>query len=1226
MDFRILGPLEVCEEGRELPLGGAKQRALLALLLLRANELVPTERIVEELWGERPPPTATKTVQVYVSQLRRALGRELVQTRGPGYVLRLPRAALDLHRFDDSLAEGRRLLVRGAAAEARATLDDALALWRGEALAEFRNEPFAQSEIARLEELRLAALELRLEAGVELGRHVEAVPELEVLVRQHPLRESLRRLLMLALYRGGRQAEALAAYQDTRVTLVEELGIEPSQALQQLEKAILLQDTALDLPAPPAPTPPAPVPARIQAPVPDAAPAVDQPAEARKTVTVLFCDVVASTELGERLDPEAQRALMGRFYEEAAAVLERHGGRVEKFIGDEVMAVFGVPVVREDDALRGARAALELVEAVAQRLPELQVRIGVNTGEVVAGDATAGHGFVTGDAVNVGKRLEEAAAPGEILLGSETYGLVAHAVQGRMLEPVALKGKREPHVPFRLAAVDEDAPAFLRRDDTPLVGRGLELERLRGLFDAVAAGGGAQLVTICGDAGIGKSRLVRALLADLGPAATVLIGRCPPYGEGVTFLPLRELLRHAGREERELGATSHEIFANARAVVEELAQEAPVVAVFEDVHWAEPTFLDLVEYLQGRLATARVLLVCLARPELAERRPSWLQEPAVAISLRPLSAVESELLLDELGAPEPVRAGIAEAAEGNPLFVEQLVAIAGEQKPLPASIRGVLAERLDRLDRGERAVLERAAVAGRSFSVDAVIHLSPPELGDEVHRRLLALARARLLRPDPVLPDGFRFQHALIRDAAYDGIPKSLRAELHRQMADLPADDALVGFHLEQAYRYHEQLGGAEYALAAQAGRLLARAGRDALRGGDAPAGVSLLGRSAALLPDDDPSCAAVYADLGSAQMKTGEFSAAAGTLAEAAEAARRTGDRRAGLRAALEQQFLSSFSSPGDADVVRRADKLIPQLEAAGDELGLAKALWLRSEADVAACRWQARADALERALGHARRAEDVGDEAGTIVAQLAQALYYGPTPVPAAIERCRELLADAGADRPLRAALTSTLAGLHAMRGEVEPARRLYADAVAVYDELGLRFRRASRASIGAQVELAAGDAAAAEHGLRAAIDELAQIGAHGVHATLGAVLADLLGQLGRDEEAAELAHEVAGSVAEDDLAPQALWRSTLAGVHARAGELDEADRLAQEALALAEQTDFPALRVSALVAAADVAEQLGRPEAHALLADARALCEVKGDVVAAQALAARLERSVV
>src|SRR5829696_7361600 len=270
MDFRLLGPFSAWDGDRELPLGGSRQRALLAVLVLRANQLVPTSRLVEELWGDRPPRAATKTVQVYVSQLRKLLGADAVETRPPGYVLPLAPDAVDATRFERALKEARPLVGAGAFAEAERSLREALALWRGDPLADFRYEPFAQAEIARLEEVRLGAVELWLEALVALNRHLEAVPELEALVRAHPLRENLRRLLMLALYRSGRQADALAAYQEARAALVEELGLEPSEALQRLEKAILVQDAALaaDAPAVPAAAPVPAAPAVHAPPVP----------------------------------------------------------------------------------------------------------------------------------------------------------------------------------------------------------------------------------------------------------------------------------------------------------------------------------------------------------------------------------------------------------------------------------------------------------------------------------------------------------------------------------------------------------------------------------------------------------------------------------------------------------------------------------------------------------------------------------------------------------------------------------------------------------------------------------------------------------------------------------------------------------------------------------------------------------------------------------------------
>ena len=811
MDFGLLGPLAVWQDGHELPLGAAKQRALLAVLLLRANEVVPTGRLVDDLWGERPPATAVKAVQVHVSQLRKALGESVVETRPTGYLLRLEPGALDLLRFEALLEQGQRLLAEGAAREASEVLREALGLWRGPALAEFEYEAFARNEIGRLEGLRLVALEQRLEADLALGRHAESVGELEAFVREYPLRESLRELLMLALYRSGRQADALAVYQEARVRLVEELGLDPGQALQRLEKAILVQDPSLELGAAATAAVPqvrrtravtAPVCDRCGVSNPPAAQychscggslAVDPSLAGRKVVTVLFCDVIASSELGDRLDPESLRLVTSRYFERAAALVEGHGGTIEQFIGDELMAVFGVPLVHEDDALRAVRAAAELLESAVSLEAELEsgssleVRIGINTGEVVAAEPGAGQRFVTGDGVAVGKRLEEAAAPGEILLGSETHALVEHAVVASPLEPLKARGKRPEVTVFRLESVDTAATAIPRTDDGPFVGRESELDRLRALYAGVAGGGGTRLVTLAGEPGIGKSRLARAFLAEFADDATVLVGRCPPYGEGATFRPLRELLRQVGRDEGMLEGRSHEVFAAVRHVFEELASERPVIAAFDDVHWAEPTFLDFVEYLAGRLGAAPVLLLCLTRPQLAELRPAWLQQPAVALTLEPLSEVESESLLAALGTPPSARPRIAVAAEGNPLFVEQLAAIAdeyGAATEMPVSIRGVLHERLDRLERQERSVLERAAVTGRSFSLEAVLDLTPEEERESVQARLLALVRKRFVRLDTTAPDeGFRFHHALIRDAAYDGIPKRTRAELHERAA-----------------------------------------------------------------------------------------------------------------------------------------------------------------------------------------------------------------------------------------------------------------------------------------------------------------------------------------------------------------------------------------------------------------------------------------------------------
>src|SRR5262252_218766 len=619
--------------------------------------------------------------------------------------------------------------------------------------------------------------------------------------------------------------------------------------------------------------------------------------EGRKTVTVLFCDLVAYTELAGRLDPEALRHLMLLFFERAAAVLEGHGGTVEKFVGDEVMAVFGVPVVHEDDALRAVRAAAAVRECVAEldrgSDVHLDMRIGINTGEVVTGDPSAGHGFVSGDAVAVGKRLEQAAAPGEIVLGESTHRLVEHAVRATQLDPLTLKGKADEATAFRLESVDAAATAIPRRDDTPLVGQQIELERLRAAYGE-AASSGVRIITIVGDSGIGKSRLARELLRSLEGEAGVVFANCPPYGEGTTFSPIREAFRHAGRDASVLEDSSYEVFAATRSLFEELAAERPLVVVFDDVHWAEETLLDLIEHLSVRLGTARVLLLCLARPELAERRPQWVSQPESTLSLAALSDLDAEDLLDALDAPAAVRARIAELAEGNPLFIEQLAAFAGEEGAdvaLSGSIRGVLHARLDRLAPEERAVLERASVIGRSFPLDAVLQIIPPAEREQAQASVFGLVRRGLIRPDVRIPgDGFRFQHALIREAVYEAMPKALRADLHEtvaaQLDDAEAASAVVGYHLENTCLLRQSLGLRDPELANRAGRLLCLAAEETLSRTDAPATISLLERARALLPDDDRELPGILTGLGAARLNGGDLPGAESALVEAVELA----------------------------------------------------------------------------------------------------------------------------------------------------------------------------------------------------------------------------------------------------------------------------------------------------------------------------------------------------
>jgi class 3 adenylate cyclase/tetratricopeptide (TPR) repeat protein len=576
----------------------------------------------------------------------------------------------------------------------------------------------------------------------------------------------------------------------------------------------------------------------------------------RKTVSVVFCDLAGSTELGERLDAEALRALLARYFERMKAIVESHGGTVDKFIGDAVMAVFGIPQAHEDDALRACRAAVEMRDA----LPVLGIRgrIGVNTGEVVAGTAER---LVTGDAVNVAARFEQAAAPGEVLIGETTFALVHDAVVAEPVEPLELKGKSAPVAAFRLVSV---LAAPERSHASRFVGRERELDLIREAWERVQGEACCELVTVLGDAGVGKSRLVAEALATI--EARVVRGRCLPYGEGITYWPVVEVVKQLAvlpsdpaaaaairslLGESDVGTSGDEIGWAFRKLLEE---QAPLVCVFDDVQWGEETFLDLVESMAVLSTGAPLLLLCMARPELVERRPGW---PA-ALRLEPLPPEQADAMIGDAVAPE-LRERIAQAAGGNPLFISEMLAMAAgnAEVEVPPTLRALLAMRLDQLDEPERRVLERGSVEGEIFHRGGVQALGPEET--QVTTRLAALVRHQLVRParsQLAGDDGYRFRHLLIRDAAYDALPKAVRADLHARFADwldqhgdaLVERDEIVGYHLEQAGRYQAELGRADPALSERAAARLATAGRRAYDRLDLRTASALLTRAAGLM------------------------------------------------------------------------------------------------------------------------------------------------------------------------------------------------------------------------------------------------------------------------------------------------------------------------------------------------------------------------------------------
>ncbi len=1180
MEFGILGPLAAWNKGRELPLGGAKQRALLAILLLRANEVVATARLVDELWEERPPATAVKAVQVYVSQLRKVLGDGVVETQPAGYRLRLDPGALDLARFEALFERGRELLAGGEPGEAGEVLRAALGLWRGPPLAGLEFEAFAASEISRLEEMRLATVESRLEADLALGRHAGMVGELEGLVLDHPLRESLRGLLMVALYRAGRQADALSVYREGRAALVDELGLDPSEALQQLEVQILRHDAALDLP----PAPPAAEPRT--------------PERTRKIVTVLFCDIVAD----ERLDPEALQGLLSRSFELTRVAARRHGGTAEALVGGEVMAVFGIPLVHEDDALRAVRAAIEIRDALAEI--GAQSRIGVSSGEVITDRLAVGLGSVTGSAVAAAKALERDAAVREVVIGELTRALVGDGAEVEPVELSAATNGAPPAASYRVLAVNE-APQ--RAHGMQFVGRRSELELIADAWRRVQDGQRCERVTIVGDAGVGKSRLTAKALASL--EVPVVRGRCLSYGAGITYWPVLEIVRQLGAlpsdpaaatairsllGESDAGTSADEIAWSFRKLLEE---QAPLVVVFDDIQWGEETLLDLIEHVALLSSAAPLLLLCLARPELLETRPSW----PVSTRLQPLTSAEAAILIGTTVTKE-LGAKIAHSAAGNPLFIGEMLAMAsenGSETVVPATLTALLAARLDRLDPGERRVLERGSVEGEIFHRGAVQALIPEE--PQLESRLTALVRRELIRPYVAQLEGedaFRFRHLLLRDAAYGALPKSSRAELHERHArwlDEQGDelDEFLGYHLEQAARYKLELGHPDPALAEGASERLAAAGRRALWRGDVRAAEGLLERALELTRPIRVDVM-LELDLGSALSALDGVQAASAIADAAAERARAAGDRKGELlaRVGAADYRLQFDVDPAVDELDALAREALPLLEQAQDHAGLAH-VWRLLGYSVANFRgrYDDWAHAAERALRHTRLA---GQRHSSLLG-LDEALVYGPRPADEALLTLDRLLPE----NPHPFALLCR-AWLLAMLSRFDEAARAAQEGSDRFRDL-TGGRDLGHVFLG-PIAATSGDHELAALHFRRYCDLLEERNQRGHLSTYAPLLGGSLCALGLYDEAEALAQLGRELGDEWDTRTQARWRQVQALVDASRGHYARAEQLAREAVAITERTNGLNEQASALCDLAEVLHGAGRvDEAEASLARA-------------------------
>ena len=990
--------------------------------------------------------------------------------------------------------------------------------------------------------------------------------------------------------------------------------------------------------------------------------------EQRKVVTVLFCDVTGSTALGEQLDPESLRRVLARYFEVASAAVERHGGVVEKFIGDAVMAVFGVPRVHEDDALRAVRAADELRSALEPLNEELArdfgttlaLRIGVNTGEVVTGTEER---LATGDAVNVAARLEQAAQAGDVLLGAGTLRLVRDAVSVEPLSPLDLKGKSEALEAYRLLSVTRGVPGVARRLDVAMVGRERQLASLHNAFASVVGERSCHLFTVLGSAGVGKSRLVSEFLRSLD-GATVLAGRCLSYGEGITYWPVVEIVKQAGGPEllgdevarapldalldnSDAAGTPAQIAWAFRRLLEVKAAETPVVCLVDDLQWGEDTFLELVEHVADLSRDAPILLLCMARPELLDRRPTWGGGKLNATSalLEPLSEPETDELISRLlegsALDGDLQSRIRRAAGGNPLFVEEMIALVGQsgadgEVAVPPTIQALLAARLDQLDGPERTVLERASIEGEVFHRGGVAALAREET--QLDTRLTALVRKDLLRPEQsqlVGEDGYRFRHLLIRDAAYTALSKATRADLHERFAawleergaDLVELDEIAGYHLEQAFRYRDELGPVgdpERRGARRAAELLARAGRRAFDRGDRQAAANLLERAGNLVDAPNELRVLTLIDLGRCLAETFDDLENARIVLERARAdAIALGREGLRLRAELERSYvvmLTEAEVPFE-DMEALGREAIRVLEREGDEEGLARAWFVVAMSFWVRARWDDMTEPLERSGHHARLAGRRSMEWETLRFLLTVTMF-GSTPVDEGAERARGIFDEVPDNRELQGWATRVLGTMLALAGRVDEARVLLEESRTIFRELGTKQALAVLTFSTAPLELRAGDPAAAERDCRESLRLTHEMGDRSRVPNLAALLADALIDQDRLDEAQEqvgIAREYAQA---GDASGQAAWRMASARVLVRRGSADDAVALAREAIEIMARTDEVMSLPLSYLQHAEVLERAGRgDEAAAALREAIAVAERKGSLAQIEQARARL-----
>ena len=1026
----------------------------------------------------------------------------------------------------------------------------------------------------------------------------------------------------------------------------------------------------------------------VAAPAEPAAPPAE---ETRRTVSIVFSDLQGSTDLGERLDSEALREVLGVYFDRMRAVLERHGGTVEKYIGDAIMAVFGLPAIHEDDALRAVRAAFEMCDELHRLNDELDRgwgvrltnRTGVNTGEVVASDGNSDQRLVTGDPVNVAARLEQAAPPVDVLIGETTYRLVADSVDVEQLEPLTLKGKSEPVPAYRLLGVDaHHVPPG--RPQVPMLGRDEEMRVLGRALDEAKAGNGAHLVTVVASAGTGKSRLLREFAVARAGRAVTWTGRCPSYGDGITFWPVAEIVRTAVGIDADDTRTSalaklahlvpdpatadalaavvglgendpqvEQIFAAVAALMSAAAAASPVVAVIEDVHWAQQTLLDLIDYLTTALSAAPVLVICTARPEFFDANAEWLvdRERVQRMQLEPLAPSFGTALVRAMLGDGPLLDDVVEhvlsAAGGNPLFIEQMIAMLiddgflrrdtlGRWRPrgrvdelaVPSSVSALLSARLERLPAAERSVLQRASVMGQVFYEQAIAETAPEALRVHVHPSVVGLVEKGLAQPETSYladQDAFRFHHALIRDVAYHQMLKRTRADLHESFAGwLEAAagtrtleyEEIVGYHLEQSFLTRCELGPTDDAMrevGRRGGDRLAASGRRALARSLVPAAANLLGRAIALLERIDGDRRQLLVERADALLQLGEFAAAGEVLDVADALAEQQGDLRLRAESTIERTRIrwGTESDGASAKLLEPLQAAIADLEEKNDGRYLAKAWRLVGLIHMSSGHYSAAEEALTIAIAHADVAED---QRAQVQARstLVQSLVDGPTPVPDALAACLDLQQRAPEDRWTQALVCDQLARLHAMCGDFAAARQEYARTDALFAALGARISRALVTDCAGEVELLAGRPDVAEQMLRPGYDVLVALDSRNFLSTVAARLAEAAADQGRFAEADELSRVSEDATADDDILSNIMWRCVRARCRVDS-DPEQALSLVEAAVELARSVESPSFLATALLEQARIRHLIGDHErAEGAAAEAAAVFAAKGCTV--------------